>query len=135
VHDSEGAFQPKEREIADRLEQEGWRVDARPEDHTKDHLKNPESMVRKDSADEGRITEFKTLNSGSANAAKRNINDASDQVPADGEVVVDGSKVGLTEADANKAYAKAVGQPGKTVAATVHVILGDGRIMTFVKEN
>lgn len=135
VHDPSGKFQPKEREIADRLEQEGFRVDARTEDHTKQHLKNPESMVRTHPADEGRITEFKTLNSGSANAAKRNINDASDQVPPDGEVVIDGSKVGLTEEDAYKAYRKALGQPGKTVAATVRVILGDGRLVTYVKEN
>ncbi|MEI8412002.1 MULTISPECIES: toxin glutamine deamidase domain-containing protein [unclassified Kribbella] len=139
VHDPDGKFVSKERKIADDLEQEGWRVDARREDHTVEHLKNPEAMVRKDPADEGRITEFKTLeptpNGKPVNAAKRNINDASDQVPPDGEVVIDASKVGLTEAEAEHAFRKARGQHGKTVAAQVHIILGDGRIVTYPKES
>jgi hypothetical protein len=139
VHDPDGKFVSKERAIADRLEQEGWRVDARREDHTIEHMKNPESMVRRDPADEGRITEFKTLeptpNGKPVNAAKRNINDASDQVPPDGEVVIDASKVGLTEEDAGRAWRKALGQPGKTVAAQVHIILEGGRIVTFEKES
>jgi hypothetical protein len=130
VHDPDSAFQDKEREIADRLEQEGWRVDARPEDHGKAHMKNPESMVRKDPADGGLITEFKTPNSGSKAAIKRLVNSASKQVPPAGEVVIDGRNVGLTEELAKEAYKSARRQPGATVAAKVHFILADGRIVT-----
>jgi len=60
--------------------------------------------------------EFKTPTSGSANAIKRNINEASEQVLPAGEVVIDGRQVGLTEEDALRAFRRACGQPGKTVA-------------------
>jgi hypothetical protein len=130
VHDLDGALQPKERAIADRLEAEGWRVDARPEDHGKQHMKNPESMIRKDPADEGRITEFKTPESSTKQAIKRLVNHASKQVPPEGEVVIDGRNVGLTEELAKDAYQSARRQPGATVAAKVHFILADGRIVT-----
>ena len=134
VHDPDGSLSPEERAIADRLEQEGWRVDGRKEDHTKDKLKNPECMVRKDPLDEGVVTEFKTPNGSSPTAVRRNVNDASDQVPTDGEVVIDGSKIGLTEEGALRGFKRALGQPGRTVAAKVHFILGDGRVVTYVKE-
>lgn len=134
VYDPDGAFQGKEREIADRLEQEGWRVDARPEDHAKENMKNPESMVRKDPADEGLITEFKTPESGGKNAIKRLVNHASKQVPPDGEVVIDGRNVGLTEEIAARAYGGAKNQPHGTVAAKVHFILGDGQLVTYPEE-
>ena len=35
---------------------------------------------------------------------------------------------------AQRGFRKACGQPGKTVDALVHVILGDGRTVTFKKE-
>lgn len=135
VHDPEGVFEPWERDIADRLEDEGWRVDARFRDDSKKGMKNPDSMVRKDPGDEGLPTEFKTPKSGGRNAIRRNINEASDQVPPDGEVVIDGRNVGLTRELADRAYGGAKGQPGKTVAARVHIILGDGQVVTYVKEN
>jgi hypothetical protein len=137
VHDPDGSFQAKERAMADRLEQEGWRVDGRPEDHTKQRLKNPECMVRKNPADEGLITEFKALDSGEVGAVKRNVKKAAKQVPPDGEVVLDGRKVGLTEENVAEAFA-GLQRFGDSVAATTHVILGDGRMVTYklyTKEN
>ncbi|MEV5961380.1 hypothetical protein AB0L70_06415 [Kribbella sp. NPDC051952] len=138
VHDPDNVFIHGEPAVAARLADEGWRVDARPEDHTKEHLKNPEAMVRKDPSDEGAMTEFKTPSTSAknlGNAIKRNINDASTQVEEAGEIVIDGRGVGLTEDVAATSYRRALGQPGARVAAKVHVILGDGRMVTFVKEN
>jgi hypothetical protein len=140
VHDPDGAFQPKEREIADLFEAEkGWRLDARKEDHGIEDQKNPECMVRKDPSDAGSITEFKTMDppkagSNPPNAVKRNIGTASKQVPPEGEIVIDGRVAGLSEEDALRGFRKAVGQPGGRVAAKVHVILADSRIVTYVKE-
>jgi hypothetical protein len=133
VHDAHDSFKPKEVDIARRLQKEGWRVDARLADHSKDEP-NPDAMVRRSGSDKGRVVEFKTLRGSSANTARRNINDASGQVPPDGEVVIDGRNGGLTEADALRAFRRALGQPGKTVAAAVHLILGDGRLVTYTKE-
>lgn len=135
MQDAGNVFSPKERAIGDRLAEEGWRVDARRPDHTVDNLKNPECMLRKDGTDEGLIAEYKTLESDSNNAVKRNINAASEQVPADGEVVIDGRAVGLTEENAARAWKRAVLQQQKTVASAVHIILGDGRMVTYVKES
>ncbi|WP_433005908.1 hypothetical protein [Kribbella sp. CA-294648] len=135
VHDPLNKFLASEQDTAERLAAEGWRVDGRLEDHTAQHKKNPDSMVRKHRADRGTVVEFKTPTSGAANAIKRNINDASEQVLPAGEVVIDGRKVGLTEGDALRAFRRACGQPGKTVADVVHVILGDGRLVSYVKEN
>jgi hypothetical protein len=91
-------------------------------------------MVRKDPADEGVITEFKTPESGGRNAVKRLVNTASHQVPPDGEVVIDGRPVGLTEEVAARAFGGAKNQPGGRIAAKVHFILGDGRFVTYVRE-
>lgn len=135
VFDPDSSFIPKEREVAQRLEAEGWRVDARLAIHTLRHWKNPDAMVRKTRHDTGRVVEFKTPDSGSISAVKRNINDASEQIPSDGEVVIDGRKIGLTEDGALRAFLRACGQPGGTVATKVHVILGDGRLVTYVKEH
>lgn len=134
VFDPGDEFLPKETAIAERLRQEGWRIDARPAVHTEKDRKNPDTMIRKHRADEGRIVEFKTPISGSSNAIKRNMNEAGKQLPADGEVLIDGRDVGVSEADALRAFRRACGQPGQTVAAVVHVILGDGRLVTYVKE-
>jgi len=134
VHDPRGDFKPKELEIARRLEKEGWRIDAKPEDHGSGD-KNPDSMVRKAAVDRGVIVEFKTLEGTSASTAKRNVVDGSSQVPPDGELVIDGRNVGLTEPEAFRAFRRALGQPGTTIAAVVHFILGDGRMVTYVKEH
>jgi hypothetical protein len=134
VHDPDGSFSAKERAIADRLEEAGWRVDARLADHSKEFMKNPECMVRKDGAHEGTITEYKTLESGNRNTVRRIINEAADQVPADGEVVVDGRNVGLTKEIADRAFGGAAGQPGKTIPAKVHIILADGQLITYERK-
>ncbi|MFF0266913.1 hypothetical protein [Kribbella sp. NPDC004536] len=134
VHDPEARFLPKEREIAEYLELEGWRIDARPEVHTVQNQKNPDATLRRSGSSEGVIVEFKTLNRASLSAVKRNINQACDQVGALGEVFLDGRKVDLDEAMALRGFRKACGQPGKSVDAAVHVILGDGRMVTFRKE-
>jgi hypothetical protein len=133
VHDGQGSFLPKERRIANRLAEEGWRIDARPEDHGSGNP-NPDTMVRKDGDGEGVIVEFKTQDSGSSNAVKRNMLKASRQLSTTGEVVIDGRPVGLTEETALRSFRRACGQPGSTVVAVVHVILGDGRLVTFTKE-
>ncbi|WP_194904901.1 putative T7SS-secreted protein [Catenulispora rubra] len=135
VHDPGGQFKPHEVPIAERLKQEGHRVDQRPEDQTIQGDKNPDAMVRKAPDDPGTITEFKKLNSGSLNAIKRNMNTASGQVPADGEVVIDGRGVGLTEADARAAYNGALHQSGSKVAKVIHVILGDDSIISFPRSD
>ncbi|MGW6278707.1 CdiA C-terminal domain-containing protein [Kribbella sp. NPDC055071] len=125
------SFKPKERFLAERLTKEGWRIDARPEDHTQHKKKNPDVMVRKSGEDVGIVVEFKTPESGSSNAVKRNMERASSQAD---EVVIDGRQVGLTEEVAGRSFRRACGQPGKVVARVVHVILGDGRLVTFTKE-
>lgn len=135
VFDPGNEFSLKEREIAERLGQGGWRVDARPAVHHVKDQTSPDTMVRRNSEDKGRIVEFKTpIGAAVVNAIKRNIGNAGKQLPPDGEVVIDGRKIGATEADALRAYRRACGQPGKTVPAAVHVILGDGRLVTYSKE-
>jgi hypothetical protein len=91
-------------------------------------------MVRTGPGDPSAVTEFKTMESAKANALKREINEASTQVPADGEVVIDGRAVGTTRSGAERAFRRAVGQPGRTVARRVHVILGDNTMITFERE-
>ncbi|MGY4770682.1 hypothetical protein ACXC9Q_27535 [Kribbella sp. CWNU-51] len=135
VFDPHNSFNPKERLIADRLAEEGWRVDARPPDHTRDKVKNPDVMVRKGRHDSGVIIEFKTPQSGSSNAIKRNIHEASEQAGELGEILIDGRPVRLSEDVAWRSFRRACGQPGSTVARVVHVILGDGRLVTYTKEH
>jgi hypothetical protein len=134
VHDPLGSFKPKERLIADRLAEEGWRIDARPADHTEDRLKNPDVLVRKGHLEEGVVIEVKTLESGSSNAVKRNMHVASEQAGERGEIVIDGRPVELSEDVAWRSFRRACGQPGSTLAAVVHVILGDGRLVIYTKE-
>jgi len=134
VHDPKDRFHPKEREIADRLERGGWRIDARPENHTVQREKNPDATLRRSGSDEGLIVEFKTLDRATLAAVKRNIHNAQEQVGSRGEIFIDGRKVDLSETMAHRAFRMALGQPGKTVSAVVHVILGDGRLVTFTKE-
>ncbi len=133
VHDPRGSLLSKELRIANRLVEQGWRIDARPEDHGSGNT-NPDTMVRKGAGEEGVIVEFKTQDSGSSNAVKRNMLKASGQLSTTGEVVIDGRPVGLAEETALRSFRRACGQPGSTVARVVHVILGDGRLVTFTKE-
>lgn len=130
THDPLDTFKPHERRTAERLADEGWRVDARKPDHSSGD-KNPDAMVRKNAGDRGIIVEFKSPRSASTSAVKRSICDAGDQAA---EVVIDGRAIELSEADAWRGYRRAVGQPGKTIADVVHVILGDGRLVTYYKE-
>ncbi len=135
VHDSRNSFHPHEREIADRLVEEGWRIDARPADHSQQDRKNPDVLVRKGASTRGIVVEFKTPNSPKISAVKRNMNTGSKQSGADGEVVIDGRRIDLSEDDAFQAFRRACGQPGSRVAKMVHVILGDGRMVTYVRES
>ncbi|NIK58291.1 hypothetical protein [Kribbella shirazensis] len=130
VNDPLGVFKPHERVVADRLAEEGWRIDARKPDHGSGQT-NPDATVRKRGHERGVIVEFKTPNTNGTNTVKRNICDASSQA---GEIVIDGRGIDLSEADASRAYRRALGQPGKTVADVVHLILGDGRLVSYRKE-
>ncbi|NEA30155.1 hypothetical protein [Streptomyces sp. SID13031] len=135
VHDPHRGFSAKELRIAERLVGEGWRIDARLVDNGSDDP-NPDGMTRKDRSDRGSVIEFKTLETARVETVKRNILKAGRQVRSvDGEVVVDGRNVKLGEADAREAYRAAARQPGATVARVVHLILGDGRMITYAKEN
>ncbi|HZX02412.1 hypothetical protein [Kribbella sp.] len=133
-HDPASTFDPRERVIAERLAENGWRVDARLADHDTRNKKNPDVMVRKSGSSRGVVVGFKTPESRSNSALKRNMNTGSKQAGSDGEVVIDGRPIGLSEDDARRAFRRACGQPGSRVAALVHVLLGDGRIVTFEKE-
>jgi hypothetical protein len=135
IHDPERIFDPHELAIAERLAEDGWRIDARLADHDTPNKKNPDVMVRKSGSSRGLIVEFKTPTSSRNSALKRNMNAGSKQSGTDGEVVIDGRPIGLSEDGAMRAFRRACGQPGSTVASMVHVILGDGRIVTFVKES
>ena len=130
IHDPLKTFKPHERVVAERLAEEGWRIDARREDHGSGD-KNPDAMVRKQPDERGVVVEFKTPNKNGTHTVKRNICDASDQAS---EIVIDGRDIDLSEADAWRAYRRALGQPGKTIAGVVHVILGDSRLVTYRKE-
>ncbi|HWD81811.1 MAG TPA: hypothetical protein VG497_23105 [Kribbella sp.] len=134
VHDPEGTFDPQELAVAERLAEHGWRIDARIADHSTSNKKNPDVMVRKSGSSRGLIVEFKTPTSSRNSALKRNMNAASKQAGTDGEVVIDGRPIALSEEDALRAFRRACGQPGARVASMVHVSLGDGRMVTFVKE-
>ncbi|TDW78011.1 hypothetical protein [Kribbella pratensis] len=131
VHDPDTVFKPHERATADRLAQEGWRIDVRKPDHSSGE-KNPDATVRKGRAERGVIVEFKTPSKNSNSTVRRNICDASGQAS---EIVIDGRNIELSEADAWRAYRRALGQPGKTIADVVHIILGDGRLVTYRKEH
>ncbi|WP_327636069.1 hypothetical protein OHB24_39520 [Kribbella sp. NBC_00482] len=130
IHDPLKTFKPHERVVAERLAEEGWRIDARREDHGSGD-KNPDATVRKQPDERGAVVEFKTPNRNGTHTVKRNICDASDQAS---EIVIDGRDIDLSEADAWRAYRRALGQPGKTIADVVHVILGDSRLVTYRKE-
>ncbi|MEV6415731.1 hypothetical protein [Kribbella sp. NPDC051718] len=135
IHDPHGSFLPKELTIAERLAGEGWRIDARLVDNRSDDP-DPDAMARKNRSDRGSVIEFKTLETSRVETVKRNILKAGRQVRlVNGEVVIDGRNVELSEAVAREAYRAADRQRGTTVAKVVHLILGDGRMITYAKEN
>lgn len=133
VVDPAGSMTAKERAIADWLEQnEGARVDARVPDHASGQ-KNPDTMVRTSATDPGTIVEFKTLESGSSTAVRRNLLDAAKQT-TDGVVVIDGRAAGLTEDAARQGWARAQGQAtqyGQTMPSKATIILADGSSVTL----
>jgi hypothetical protein len=134
VHDPSGSFKPHEVPTAERLAENGWRVDARPEDHGTQHHKNPDVMLRKSGQDPGVRVEIKAPVSGTIKAIKRNIRDASKQAKEDGEAVIDGRLIDLSEEDMHEAFRNACLQEGSPVSRVVHFILGDGRLVTLLKE-
>jgi hypothetical protein len=134
VSDPRGLFDAKERAIAERLAVEGKMVHPRMRIDDVQHLKNPDSMVRAAPDDPGTVTEFKTLESADSGAVRANILRAGKQVDyhGGGDLAIDGREVGLTEEDARRGYARAVGQSkaqGNALPVTVRVIIGDGRIV------
>jgi uncharacterized protein YukE len=135
AHDPEGSFLPHERDLADKLaDRQGWRSDARKEDQSPEAQAegklNPDAMVRKGPDDPGTVTEFKQLDTNSLKSLKRNINKGSGQAGLDGEVIIDGENVGLSEEDALEGHRLAVLQPGGKVSSVVHFILGDGSMIS-----
>ena len=93
-------------------------------------------MARSGPADDGTVTEFKTLNEPTSTAIKDNIRLGTGQVlpHGNGHVVVDGRAAGLTEAVARRGYARLAGERaahGKPMPAEVTIILGDGRGLTW----
>lgn len=136
THDPEGRFDAKERRIADRLAADGACVHPRRRDDTTYRLTNPDAMVRTGPADPGTITEFKTPKAANSTAVRRNILEAGRQVTphGGGQAVIDGRPVGLTEADARRGYARAVGQAratGQPLPHTVRFLLADDAIITL----
>jgi len=136
VTDPGDLFLPKERSIAEYLAEHGMNVEKVPEVHDVDGLTNPDSIVRRSPDDPGVITEMKTLDSGSSTAVKDNIIDAGRQVEqhGGGHAVIDGRGVDLTEEDARRGFARAVGQArvhGQDMPEQVHFILGNGQLLTL----
>lgn len=136
THDPEGRFDAKERRIADRLAADGGCVHPRRRDDTAYRVTNPDAMVRTGPADPGTITEFKTLTEANSTAVRRNILEAGRQVTphGGGQVVIDGRSVELTEADARRGYARAVGQAratGQSLPNTVRFLLADSAVISL----
>lgn len=134
VHDPYDRFQDKERDLADRLEQEGERVDARFRDESVEGRKMPDAMVRNGPDDPGTVTEFKTPDRLSVKSITRSILEGAKQVGehGGGNVVIDGRQVGLTEEIARQGYEKAMLNHrlhGSVLPDTTRVILGDDRII------
>ncbi|WBQ07849.1 hypothetical protein [Kribbella sp. CA-293567] len=127
VFDPGDEFLPKELAIAERLAQEGWRIDARPADHGSTR-KNPDGMVRTTGADEGLAVEFKTPESTSANALKSAMLRGGQQADI---VIIDGRPTNVSVDAADRAYRRCLGQPGVVLPKIIHVILGDERLISY----
>jgi hypothetical protein len=137
-------LQPHEMSIARYLADEhGVMFHGRLEDPTVEGLKNPEGMARWAPDDEGRVTEFKTLESPKNDALKREIKKAAHQVvdndnatqtiTKDGEAVIDGRNVGTTIDDVNRVMKRLRGT-GDTVPRRTYIILGDGKMVYFDRD-
>lgn len=136
VVDPDELFSPKERAIGDYFADRGVHVEPVKPVHDENKLTNPDSVFRWSPEDRGTLTEMKTLESADSTAVRRDILDAGQQLDqhGGGAVVIDGRNVGLTEADARRGYARAVGQAAqqqKPLPHTVYVILGDGTLLEF----
>jgi hypothetical protein len=127
VADPQNDFSPEERSIADRLSEEGWRIDARPADHGSGG-RNPDATVRRSPSDEGVAVEFKTPESSAANALKGAMLRARKQADV---VVIDGRPTKVSADAADRAYRRCRGQPGVTLPRLIQVILGDGRLVSY----
>ena len=137
VHDPEGRFTEKERAIADWLlsQNPGLCIHPRHRDPAQEGP-SPDAMVRTDPDDHGTLTEFKTLDEASTTSIKQNARSAIRQVLpfGNGDVVLDGRAVGLSEADARVGHARLVGerrQHGRPMPRTFTIILGDSRELTW----
>jgi hypothetical protein len=98
--------------------------------------KNPDAIFRWSPDDPGALAEFKTLEASTSGAVRANIFRGADQLEphGGGTLVIDGRPVGLSEADARRGYARAVGQAlqhQQWLPDGVLVILGDGRLLIF----
>jgi hypothetical protein len=136
VVETDRAFLPKERDIAEYFADLGVNVQAvKPVENVK-NLTNPDALLRWSPDDPGRLTEFKTLTSANTAAVRRAIIEAGDQLVdhGGGDTIIDGRKVGLTEAEARRGYARAVGQATqqqKYMSDHVYIILGDGTLLVL----
>jgi hypothetical protein len=137
VVDPRSLFEEKEYAIAVRLADNGEMIHPRERLDNVQKLKNPDAVVRTSPLDPGTVTEFKTLGSATSNAVKANILEAGHQVSQSGggEVVIDGRMVALDELEAQRGYARALGQArahGSALPHGVRIILGDGSIIRFL---
>ncbi|MEH0844940.1 hypothetical protein V6U81_21385 [Micromonospora sp. CPCC 205711] len=136
VEDPRSLFEPKERAIADRVAGDGDMVHPRERIDDLYGIKNPDAMVRSGPEDPGVVTEFKTLDGSSSEAVRRNILTAGKQVAqtGGGDLIIDGRTAGLSEEDARRGFARALGQHrqhGSSLPEQVRIILGDNRIITL----
>jgi hypothetical protein len=136
VADPDGHFSTQERSIADYFEQQGAHVTPVERIDDVDGLKNPDSVIRRSPDDPGTITEMKTLESGDSTAVRREILNAGEQVGphGGGDAIIDGRNVGLTEEEARRGFARAMGQAaqhGQEMPRQVHIILGNGQLLTL----
>jgi hypothetical protein len=135
VHD-ENRFLEKERTVAEWLHAQDpdLSIHARKRDPA-DRNKNPDALIRRRPHDWGTITEFKTLETGTDSAVKSALRRANKQLRAhgNGDAVIDGRRVGLTESAARRGYTRFRGEregPGD-MPQRITVILGDGRALTW----
>ncbi|MGC5663741.1 WXG100 family type VII secretion target [Micromonospora sp. WMMD723] len=136
VEDPRGLFDPKERDIADRIAEQGNMVHPRERIDDVHGSKNPDAMIRSSPTDPGVVTEFKTLDRASSEAVRRNILAAGKQVAQTdgGNLIIDGRTVGLTEEDARRGISRALGQHrqhGSLLPDQVLIVLGDNRTISF----
>ena len=136
INDPSNLVTDDERPGAQWLAEQGQDVRVRPPDHTVQGKKNPDYIVRKSPDDPGTLTELKTLTSANSTTVRRSILDAAKQLEpgGGGDALIDGRDAGLTRVDAERGWARAVGQARTHTSAlpnTATVLLGDGTHMIF----